>query len=90
MAADHSTCPSGSFHCENNLDEGGGSHVYCSMHDGCTFSALMEAFNGTLADISECSPEGVGDDSSAPVIGMQGMTAVATIVSGILGSLVLA
>jgi len=60
------------------------------MHDGCTFSALTEAFNGTLADISECSPEGVGDDSSAPVIGMQGMTVVATIVSGILGSLVLA
>jgi len=90
VAADHSTCPSGSFHCENNLDEGGGSHVYCSKYDNCTFSALMEAFNGTLADVIECSPEGVGDDSSAPVMGMQGMTVAAMIFSGILGSLVLA
>ena len=86
MAADHSTCPSGSFHCENNLDEGGGSHVYCSKYDNCTFSALTDAFNGTLADIPEC----VGDDSSASVIGVQGMTVVATIVSGILGTLALA
>ena len=87
MAADHSTCPSGSFHCENNLDEGGGSHVYCSMYDNCTFSALTEAFNGTLADIPECP---IGDDSSAPVMGMQGMTVAAMIVSGILGALALA
>ena len=85
MAADHSTCPSGYSHCENNLDEGGGSHVYCSMYDNCTFSALTEAFNGTLADIPEC----VGDDSSASVIGMQGMTVVAMIFSGIVGSLAL-
>ena len=90
MAADHSTCPSGSFHCENNLDEGGGSHVYCSMYDICTFSALTDAFNGTLADIPECPPGGVGGDSSAPVIGMQGMTVVAMIFSAVAGSLALA
>ena len=63
--------------------------MYCSKYDNCTFSALTEAFNGTLADISECV-EGLGEDSSAPVMGMQGMAVVAMIVSGILGTLVLA
>jgi len=56
------------------------------MLDNCTFSSLMDAFNDTLAGIPAC----VGDDSSAPVMGMQGMTVVAMIFTGILGSLALA